>query len=122
MEQHFEDLNFYKGIESIMSYLRWGNALVSTHEPWKYAKSEDESDKAYVKTVLHISLETLRVSGILLQPIIPNISQRLLDRLGIPVDKRGLENAKRPYLNSPTHYPLGPNEGVLMSRLKVPKS
>ena len=64
-------------------------------------------------------LETVRVSGILLQPVIPNLSDRLLNRLGIPKDKRTLAHAKKPYLNSPTQLPLGPNEGILMKRFKM---
>ncbi|WAR28915.1 SYMM-like protein [Mya arenaria] len=120
VDNYYKELNFYKGIESVMSYLRWANSVVTVHEPWKLAKSQEEGDKAYVKTVIHIALETLRVGGILLQPVIPDIAARLLNRLGIPAELRTLEHAKKPYLNSPEHFPLGPNEGALLRRLNVP--
>ncbi|KAH3804912.1 hypothetical protein DPMN_133205 [Dreissena polymorpha] len=122
VNKHYDNLNFYLGIESIMSYLRWCNGLTQAHAPWKLKNSTNPSDIEYVKTVIHISLETLRVCGILLQPAIPAISDRLLSRLGIPAEKRTFELARKPYLNSPDFYPLGPNDGVLLKRLDVPNS
>ena len=40
------------------------------------------------------ALETLRITGILLQPFIPHTSERLLDGLGVPVDERSVEYAR----------------------------
>ena len=120
VEEHYQDMKIYKAIESIMSYLRWANGLVENHKIWTLAKSDNENDVLRLKCVLHLSLDTLRVSGILLQPVIPNISERLLNRLGIPKHRRTFECARKPYLNSP-ELPLGPNEGVLLQRLKINK-
>lgn len=111
---------FYKAIDSIMSYLRWANGVVQHHEVWNLAKSSSETDIHHLKSVLHVALETLRVSGILLQPVIPNLSEHMLNRLGIPANKRTFDCARKPYLNSP-ELPLGPDEGVLLKRLKYKK-
>lgn len=120
VEEFYQELLFYKAIDSIMSYLRWANGLVHQHEVWKLAKTEEEVDKLHLKSVIHLALETLRVSGILLQPIVPVLSDRLLGRLGIPEDRRTFDCARKPYLNSP-ELALGPNEGVLLKRLKIKK-
>lgn len=40
------------------------------------------------------AFETLRITGILLQPFIPHASERLLDGLNIPGDQRGVECAR----------------------------
>ena len=40
------------------------------------------------------ALETLRITGILLQPFIPLTSQRLLDGLGVSADERSVEYAR----------------------------
>ena len=69
--------------------------------------------------MIHMALETLRVGGILLQPVIPKLAQTLLDRLGIPEDKRMVEHARTSYLNSPECLPLGPNTGPLLERIVV---
>ena len=82
-------------------------------------KSQSEEDVAYRKTILHMALETLRVGGVLLQPIIPQLSQMLLDRLGIPVEKRTVAHARVGYLNSPKCLQLGPNTGLLLKRIDV---
>lgn len=120
VEGYYKDMMFYKAIDSIMSYLRWANGLVQHHEVWKLAKSTSEKDIHHLKSVIHVALETLRVSGILLQPVIPNLSERLLNRLGVPKDKRTFQCAREPYLNSP-ELPLGTNEGVLLKVLKFIK-
>ena len=117
--EHYENLYFYQGLNSIMSYLRWANLLVQSHKPWALVKSQDLEDIAHRKTVIHMALETLRVGGILLQPVIPKLAQTLLDRLGIPEDKRMVEHARMSYLNSPECLPLGPNKGPLLERIVV---
>lgn len=40
------------------------------------------------------ALETLRITGILLQPFIPHTSQKLLDGLNISADERSVEYAR----------------------------
>lgn len=40
------------------------------------------------------ALETLRITGILLQPFIPHTSERLLDGLNISADERSVEYAR----------------------------
>ena len=117
--EHYENLLFYQGLNSIMSYLRWANLLVQNHEPWTLVKSQATEDIAHRKTVIHMALETLRVGGVLLQPVIPKLSATLLDRLGIPENMRTVEHARTPYLNSPECLPLGPNTGLLLERIVV---
>lgn len=55
-------------------------------KPWELKKNPNTQEE--LKVVLHLTLETLRVSGILLQPIIPNLSKTLLDKLNIPNQNR----------------------------------
>ena len=119
--EHYEELHFYRGINSVMSYFRWANTLVQNHEPWNLIKSNTEDDTAHRKTVLNMALETLRVGAVLLQPIVPNLSQMLLDRLGIPEEKRTIDHARTAYLNSPKCLPLGPNRGPLLKRIVLPE-
>ncbi|KAL3869101.1 hypothetical protein ACJMK2_041826 [Sinanodonta woodiana] len=122
VNENYSHYNFYKGIESIMSYLRWANGLVQEHKPWELAKSSSDIDQLHLKVVLYLVLETLRISGLLLQPVIPNIACRLLNRLGIPTGKRLAEHSRKPYLNSPQNLKLGPNEGILFNKISEKKS
>ena len=45
-------------------------------------------------SVLHCSYEVLRVCAILLQPAVPEISEKMLNRLGVPLENRFLEDAQ----------------------------
>lgn len=81
----FEVCNFYKGIDSIVATLHAGNRFFETQKPWELCKKQLSP---HLNCVLHLTMETLRVCGILLQPIVPELSNTLLSKLGIPKEKR----------------------------------
>ncbi|XP_067949721.1 methionine--tRNA ligase, mitochondrial-like [Watersipora subatra] len=87
VSQHYEEYNFYKAVDCIMLQLRKSNGFMESQRPW-----ELKDNPVLLDTVLHIVMENLRVCGILLQPIIPNLSCTLLDRLGIPKGARQVED------------------------------
>nr|XP_032811476.1 methionine--tRNA ligase, mitochondrial [Petromyzon marinus] len=83
----------YQALDAIAACLHKGNAFVQRHAPWKITPPSDQEDrepgssshgKMWHDTVLHVAMETLRVCGILLQPAVPGLASKLLDRLGIP--------------------------------------
>ena len=51
-------------------------------------KSDDPGDRAAAERILFLVAEGLRISGILLQPFLPDKAARLLDTLGVAQDKR----------------------------------
>ena len=63
--------------------------VFTVKEPWNLKESPSE-----LNVVLYESIESLRVAGILLQPIVPELSNRLLDGIGIPKEERSLGFAK----------------------------
>ena len=69
--------SFFRGIDQLMSLIRATNNLFQSLEPWKL-KKEGQIDK--FTATMAVSLETVRIVGILLQPIIPSFSQRLLGK------------------------------------------
>lgn len=89
---HYEDLNFYKAIDLIMATLRTNNLFFESLKPWELKKNPASEEQ--LKVVLHLTLETLRVTGILLQPIVPNLSNVLLDKMNIPLEERYFSNLK----------------------------
>jgi methionyl-tRNA synthetase len=72
--------------------MHWANATVQAHQPWTLVKSQDDSSQQHLRVVLHVALETLRVCGILFQPMMPELTERLLTRLGVPLDRRRMED------------------------------
>lgn len=101
-----EQFQFPKALDLVVSQLHWANAFVQTHEPWLLSKAiasgqgkddtETQAAQIHLDTVLHVAMETLRVSGIILQAAVPNLSDRLLTRLGIPPAERMLSHAMEP--------------------------
>eukprot|EP00095_Tigriopus_kingsejongensis_P012068 maker-scaffold60_size442463-snap-gene-0.25 protein:Tk12068 transcript:maker-scaffold60_size442463-snap-gene-0.25-mRNA-1 annotation:"AGAP002383-PA" len=74
----YEDFNFYQGITTIMDLLRNTNGFFDEQKPWTIKDESPEKD-----LTVQVSLESLRRAGILLQPIIPDISNALLDKLNV---------------------------------------
>ena len=56
------------------------------------ADTNGEAD-VRVKVIVYLSAEALRVSGILLQPFMPDKAALLLDMLGVARDRRGFRSA-----------------------------
>ncbi|KAJ8385737.1 hypothetical protein AAFF_G00183370 [Aldrovandia affinis] len=70
VEQHFESLQAYKALEAIAGCVRQTNGFIQRHAPWKLDRT-DPRDQRWLETILHVSLECLRIYGVLLQPVVP---------------------------------------------------
>nr|XP_022288911.1 methionine--tRNA ligase, mitochondrial-like [Crassostrea virginica] len=69
---HYQGLLCHKVSEAVFEYIRWSNKLFNDHEPWYLCK--DPTNDRHVNCLLHVTMETLRVCSILLQPLIPGHS------------------------------------------------
>jgi len=109
----YDDLLFYRGLEHIFDQLRNTNAFFEVHKPWKMSKGPDLS------TVLFLTYETVRVSSLLLQPIVPEFADRALTRLGLSKTERHLGTATFGGGPSLKLYGrnLGENPGNIMERI-----
>ncbi|XP_033120875.1 methionine--tRNA ligase, mitochondrial-like [Anneissia japonica] len=61
---------------------------IQQHEPWTLVKNQSDENKAWLDTIIHVAMESLRICSLLLQPVIPSFCDRLLTRLGIPGTER----------------------------------
>lgn len=86
-------MNFYKVVDSVLATIRANNLFFETLKPWELKKNPNSQEE--LKVVLHLTLETLRISGILLQPIIPNISKTLLDKINVSKEERYFDDLKK---------------------------
>ena len=114
--QHYEEYNFYMGIQSIMSVLRSVNNMVQEYKPWVLVKSSDEKDANELKKLLFMVYESLRISCILLQPIVPDLANDLLDRLSIDKMDRCYKNALVDY-NRTELKKIIQNSNVIFKRI-----
>ncbi|CAJ0947466.1 unnamed protein product, partial [Mesorhabditis belari] len=84
---HYDELYFYRGIEILLNIVRKTNAFFQEAQPWKL------SDQEEILTVLAVSYETLRITAILLSPIVPKFSAHTLSRLSIKPNEANLQEA-----------------------------
>ncbi|DAZ97959.1 TPA: hypothetical protein N0F65_006384 [Lagenidium giganteum] len=102
VKKHFETPDFSAGIKEIVFFLHDVNRYFSAHEPWNLAKTlrstspdgaEYQAAQERLNTVINVSVDAVRLSAILLQPIIPDAATRILDYLQVARDKRLLAYA-----------------------------
>ena len=83
-EMNNQNLNNY--IKSVINISFLTNKFINDEEPWKLKKSDTEK----MNNILHLALEQIAKISILLNPIIPLASTRVLDALNIDIKLRDL--------------------------------
>lgn len=79
----------YKAVADVADMIANSNAILQLMEPW--SKSCVEKTK---REVLYATLENARIATLLLQPIMPDATTELLNRLGVPQNARTLAYAE----------------------------
>ena len=71
-----ESYHFADAIASVFDLLRRANKYVDETTPWSLAKDEAKADR--LKTVIYNLLESLRISAVLLAPVMPETCEKIL--------------------------------------------
>jgi methionyl-tRNA synthetase len=80
---------------AVFELIAHGNSTFAHFEPWKLGiKNDPEGYPAEGREAIYLSAETLRISGILLQPFMPDKAAMLLDTLGVKEERRTWECAE----------------------------
>ncbi|XP_053697999.1 methionine--tRNA ligase, mitochondrial [Sabethes cyaneus] len=82
---HYQQYNFYLVVDCVVQLLHATNSFFETSAPWKL---KDRQQRPQLHTILGLTMEVLRQVGIILQPIVPNLSRRVLDKLNVKNDQR----------------------------------
>ena len=83
-EMHNQNLNNY--IKSVIDISFLTNKYINDEEPWKLKKNDTEK----MNNILHISLEQIAKISILLNPIIPSSTSKVLNALNVKTELRDL--------------------------------
>ena len=81
---HFEGLQLTQGIEAWLRAVYAGNQYIDAQAPWTLRKSDPERMTAVLATLY----AAIRDLAIVIAPIIPSASARLLDQMGVPATER----------------------------------
>ena len=72
-----QEMKINEAIEDVMQYIRSVNKYMENNEPWKVIKQ----DKKSAAKILYTAAEALRISALLLSPVMPNRTAVLIDAL-----------------------------------------
>jgi len=94
-EQFLSYMNSYQftqALETLWEVVRFSNKYIDLTEPWLLAK--EQSKRKRLGTVLYNLLESIRIIGILIYPIMPETSEIILKKYGYDLSYLKFENLK----------------------------
>jgi methionyl-tRNA synthetase len=74
--------NFHRALMAIWELINHANKYIDGMEPWRLAK--DPAQRERLSTIMRHLLEVNRIVAVLLSPVMPTTSEKVLERLGIP--------------------------------------
>lgn len=113
----YERAHFNVVADEAMAILRMTNLFVHQQAPWKMVK--DPALSGPVTRTLFTCLEVLRVTSIVLSPIVPAICARVLDKLDVPDSSRNWTDATVQFVPGIQMRPLSTVKAIVYSRVKT---
>lgn len=92
VDKAMDDIRFSDAFEEINMVVRRANKYIDETSPWILAK--DESNKDELATVLYNLVETLRIVGVMLSPMLQKTAGAIFDQLGVEPDLQTYESAQ----------------------------
>ncbi|MGB9179059.1 MAG: methionine--tRNA ligase [Pyrinomonadaceae bacterium] len=86
---HFDTFAFSRALEEAWSIIARVDKMISDAKPWDLVK--DEAQRQTLNAVLYRAAESLRWLAVLLHPVMPETTQKIMDQLGISVDLSTLD-------------------------------
>ena len=84
IENYINNFNLYKldlAANTILTFAINANLYLNEQEPWKLIK--DEKNISTVKNIIYNVLESTRIIGLLLKPLLPELSSKIDSQLGL---------------------------------------
>lgn len=122
-----------------MSTLHAANSFFETSRPWELKLKTLTEERITIplpkcdenalrlETIMSMTMDTLRLCAIVLQPLLPQISKRMLDKLCVPLNQRLWRNLKDHFgliandaIEPPMESSLSRADAVLFKRISPP--
>ncbi|EDW81670.1 uncharacterized protein Dwil_GK10894 [Drosophila willistoni] len=84
-QQHYECNHFHLVADTTMATLHAANNFFESSKPWEL---KGGINAQRLETIIGMTMDVLRLCGIVLQPIIPQLATQLLDKLSLPGSQR----------------------------------
>ena len=103
MNEKFIDFDYIRAIQLWWKVINQANQLFQVAEPWLYVSAikdsqiSEETAREYqllVNYFVYLCAETIRILSILIQPVMPQLSDQILTRLNVSPERRNCKFAK----------------------------
>jgi len=79
-EEQMEKFQFQNALAEVFKVISRANKYIDENAPWILAK--DEAKKARLARVMYNLLETVRICGALVEPVMPETTKKIMERIG----------------------------------------
>ncbi|MBR5987021.1 MAG: methionine--tRNA ligase [Clostridia bacterium] len=76
VSKNMDELHIPEALEAIFRLVQRANKYIDENCPWVLAK--DEANKGRLSDVLYVLLECIRIAGVLIEPFLPDTSEKIL--------------------------------------------
>ncbi len=91
VQKNMDELFVPEALEAIFTLIRRANKYIDENAPWILAKSEDTKER--LSDVLYVLLEVIRASGVLIEPFLPDTSEKILSSFeGLSEEEKSFES------------------------------
>tara|TARA_Y100001968_G_scaffold319874_1_gene352044 strand:- start:2156 stop:3688 length:1533 start_codon:yes stop_codon:yes gene_type:complete len=97
----FNESNFKNAANAIIDFANSANLYLNDRAPWKLIK--DISNKEEVANDIYSVLESCRLIGVLLYPLVPDLSIRILNQLNVDITSISFKNSLQWGLLNPSN-------------------
>ena len=80
-KKQMADFAFNRGLQAVWEVIGRANKYIVVNAPWELARDEAQQDK--LQTVLYTLLETLRLIGLVITPVMPETAAKIRQSLGV---------------------------------------
>lgn len=98
--KNFKELRTADALESVWKIIRRANKYIDETQPWVLAK--DENEKEVLSRVMAHLAGALRVTAVLLQPVLTQAPKKIFDQLGLDYSDKGVAIAGLTFSKLPT--------------------
>ncbi|XP_030563680.1 methionine--tRNA ligase, mitochondrial isoform X1 [Drosophila novamexicana] len=101
-EQHYEGNHFHLVADTAIAALHAANNFFECAKPWELKAGGSSPNPPRLQTIIAMTMDALRLCGIVLQPMMPQLTSRLLDKLNVPTSQRSWRHLQESFATTTT--------------------
>jgi len=83
-----KEMRFNDYLSKISELVNMANKYIEDSQPWNLAKSNEKKDKEKLNEILYTLSESIRLSSLMLYPVMPVASAKIYKQIGIPIEDK----------------------------------